>query len=622
MSERKSSQKQTSAPGLRPGGGRGGPGAHLMRAQERAKNTRGTLMRIWQYLRRQRAALAGTVALVTLTSGFGLLGPYLMGRALDQFILRGDLPGLTRTVLLMLGVYAITSATTWLQTYVMAAASQQTVRDIRKDLFARLQTLSLRFFDQRTHGELMSRLSNDVENISNVLTSGVTQLISSVLSVIGVAIMMFVINWRLAIVSLITLPLMMVLSRFIAKNTRHGFRAQQQNLGILNGIIEETITGQRVVKAYVREQTAIADFDEANQNFRRSAVKAQILATTMGPLGNMVGNIGFAIVAGVGGWMAVQGLATVGTIASFVNYARRFLRPLNQIASLYNSIQSAIAGAERVFEIIDEVPQVTDAPEAIALEQIEGDVAFDGVWFGYKKDAPVLKNVTLHAAPGQTVALVGPTGAGKTTIVNLVTRFYDIDRGSIRIDGKDIRAVKKDDLRRKLGIVLQDTYLFSGTVMANIRYGRLDATDEQVIAAAKLANADTFIHRLPRGYQTELSERGSNISQGQRQLLAIARAILADPSVLILDEATSSVDTRTEQHIQEAMLRLMKGRTSFVIAHRLSTIREADKILVIDDGEIVERGSHHELLAQKGFYYHLYMSQFKGQNHAVPELAA
>jgi len=330
--------------------------------------------------------------------------------------------------------------------------------------------------------------------------------------------------------------------------------------------------------------------------------------------------LSLAIVAGIGGWMAVSGAATIGTIVSFVSYARQLGRPLNEIANLYNSIQSAIAGAERVFEIIDQVPEVQDAPDALPLGEVKGDVVFEDVTFGYDKDVPVLKQVSLHAEPGQTIALVGPTGAGKTTIVNLLTRFYDIASGSIRIDGADIRRLKKDDLRRQLGIVLQDTFLFSDTVMENIRYGRLDATDEEVIAAAKLANADQFIIRLPLGYQEPLSERASNISQGQRQLLAIARAILANPSILVLDEATSSVDTRTEKHIQEAMLRLMKGRTSFVIAHRLSTIREADLILVIDHGEIIERGAHRELLAQDGFYKHLYESQFKGQQHLIPEL--
>ena len=598
MSERRSSRTQT--PSFRPGGRRGGPAGYLMREKERAKDTRGTLLRIWGYLKRQRGALVGTGVLVAVTSGLGLLGPYLMGVAIDEYILKGDLAGLARTALLMLVVYLVASLATWLQTYVMVGASQRAVRDIRDDLFAALQTLSLRFFDRHTHGELMSRLANDVENISIVLASSVTELLSGVLSLVGVALMMFTINARLAVVSLITIPLMMFLSQWIAKHTRKGFREQQETLGELNGIIEQ--------------------FDAANHRLRRASTSAQIYAGVFGPITNFVNNVGFAIVAGAGGWMAVQGLATVGTIASFINYARQFARPLNQIANLYNSIQSAIAGAERVFEVIDQVPELQDAPDARPLARVQGDVVFDDVCFGYEKDVPVLKHVSLHAEPGQTIALVGPTGAGKTTIVNLLTRFYDIDGGSIRIDGMDIRQVKKDDLRRKLGIVLQDTYLFAETVMENIRYGRLDATDEEVIAAARLANADTFIHRLPQGYDTPLSERGSNLSQGQRQLLAIARAVLADPGILILDEATSSVDTRTEKHIQEAMLRLMEGRTSFVIAHRLSTIREADVILVINEGEIIECGTHRELLDKKGFYHHLYMSQFKGQHHLVPEL--
>jgi ATP-binding cassette subfamily B multidrug efflux pump len=596
------------------GPGRGGPpGMHMMGGMGRAEDARGTMRRLWSYLKRQKWLLIGTVALVALSSGLALLGPYLMGIAIDAYILEGDLPGLARTALLMIGAYGASSLATWLQLYVMASVAQRTVRDIRNDLFAKLQTLSLRFFDRHTHGELMSRLSNDVENISNVLNMGVTQFISSVLSVVGVVVVMCLINWRLALVSLVTAPLMVFLSGAVAMQTRKGFREQQATLGEMNGIIEETITGQRVVKAYVREQAAIDEFDVANRKLQRTATRAEIFAGFVGPMMNLVNNLGFAIIAGAGGWMALRGLATVGTIASFINYARQFGRPLNEIAQLYAQIQGAIAGAERVFEILDEVPELADAPDAQPLEQVMGDVVFEDVCFGYAPDVPVLKQVGFQAEPGQTIALVGPTGAGKTTIVNLLTRFYDINSGQIAIDGADIRRVKKADLRRQLGIVLQDTFLFSDTVMENIRYGRLDATDEEVIAAARLANADQFIRRLPQGYQTMLSERGGNLSQGQRQLLAIARAILADPGILILDEATSSVDTRTEKHIQEAMLRLMEGRTSFVIAHRLSTIREADNILVINGGRIIERGTHDELLAQRGFYHNLYMSQFKGK---------
>ena len=594
----------------------------MMGGMGRAEDVRGTMRRLWGYLSRQKWLLIGIVTLVALSSGLNLLGPYLMGIAIDVYILNGDVPRLIRTALLMIGAYGAASLAMWLQGYVMASLAQSTVRDIRNDLFAKLQTLSLRFFDQHTHGELMSRLANDVENISNVLNQGVTQFISSVLSVVGVVTIMFLINWRMALVSLITIPLMVFLSGVVAMQTRRGFREQQETLGDLNGIIEETITGQRVVKAFVREQAVIAEFDVANRKLQRASTRAEIFAGFMGPMMNLINNMGLAIVAGTGGWMVLRGLATVGTIASFISYVRQFSRPLNQIAQLYAQIQGAVAGAERVFEVLDEVPELIDAPDALPLEQVAGDVVFEDVCFGYEPDVPVLKQVDFHAEPGQTIALVGPTGAGKTTVINLLTRFYDINSGRIAIDGHDIRQLRKADLRRKLGIVLQDTFLFSDTVMENIRYGRLDATDEEVIAAARLANADQFIHRLPQGYQTELSERGSNLSQGQRQLLAIARAILADPGILILDEATSSVDTRTEQHIQEAMLRLMEGRTSFVIAHRLSTIRKADNILVVNHGEIIERGSHPELLAQRGFYHNLYMSQFKGQHQLAPEATA
>jgi ATP-binding cassette subfamily B multidrug efflux pump len=590
----------------------------MSRPIERAKNRRGTLMRVWGYLRRQKWGLITVLLLVALASGLDLIGPYLMGRAIDKYILKGDLPGLARLALLMFAVYLATALVVWLRVYVMAAVAQRTVRDLRNDLFAHFQTLSLRYIDQRSHGELMSRLTNDVENVSNVLNESVTNLISSVMSIVGVAVVMFMINWRLALVSMVTLPLMAFFSQWMAKRTRRGFQDQQRMLGNINGLIEETITGQRVVKAYCREQTVIDQFEDTNQGLRRASTQAQIFGGVMGPMSNFINNIGFAIVAGAGGWMAVKQMATIGTIAAFINYARQFTFPINMIANLYNTIQSAIAGAERVFQIIDEPPEMPDAPDALPLDYVRGEVDFHQVCFGYDTDVPVLKQVNLHAQPGQTIALVGPTGAGKTTIVNLLSRFYDVDSGGIAIDGVDLRQYRKDDIRRELGIVLQDTFLFSDTVMENIRYGRLEASDEEVMAAARLANADQFIHRLQHGYQTQLSERGSNLSQGQRQLLSIARAILADPGILILDEATSSVDTRTEKHIQEAMLRLMHGRTSFVIAHRLSTIREADLILVINNGEIIERGTHKQLTQQKGFYWNMYTSQFKGQ--AVHEL--
>ena len=592
----------------------GGPGrGPMIGSGEKARDARGAMRRLWGYLKHQRMGLLGVTCLVIVTTGLSLLGPYLMAKAIDDCIIPGNLRGLAWIILLMVGVYVITSFTTWLQSYIMAGVSQRTVRDMRNDLFAVLQTLSLRFFDQRTHGELMSRLTNDEENISRVLGEGFARFISSIITLVGVAVVMVLLNIRLAAVSLVTIPLMMFLTRWISKRTRRGFREQQKNLGILNGFIEETITGQRVVKAYAREQDASTRFEKANRDLQAAATRAQTFALVLAPLTNFVNNVGFAVVAAAGGWMAIRNLVTVGTIAAFLSYARQFGRPLNQIANLYNTIQSALAGAERVFEIQDEKPEITDATDARSLDEIRGEVTFNDVCFSYETGVPVLKHVSFHAEPGQIVALVGPTGAGKTTMVNLLTRFYDIDNGSITIDGCDIRNVQKASLRHKLGIVLQDTFLFSESVMENIRYGRLDATDQEVHAAAELANADHFISHLPQGYDTPLSERGSNLSQGQRQLLAIARAALADPGILILDEATSSVDTRTEMHIQEALLRLMKGRTAFVIAHRLSTIRNADQVLVINEGKIIERGTHSELLAQNGFYYNLYMSQFKAR---------
>ena len=586
--------------------------------QEKAKNSRATILRLWTYLRRQSLILLAVVVLVAINTALGVLGPYFMGQALDVYISKGDMLGLPRLLALMATVYLINAIGIWFQEYTVAGISQRVVRDIRADLFAKLQTLSLRFFDQRSHGELMSRLTNDVDNINMVLSSSITNMIGSVLSLVFVTTMMFIVNGALALVALIILPMIAVVTRWLSARTRQGFRMQQEHLGVLNGLIEETITGQRVVKAYGRENEVIRTFDDANAKLRKAATRAQIFAGLGGPLMNVVNNTGRTIIIVAGGWMAVNGVATVGTIAAFITYADRFSWPLNQLAQLYNGIQSALAGAERVFQTMDEAPDLPDAPDAKPLPHIRGEVVFDNVHFGYEPDVPVLKGVSMKADPGQMIALVGPTGAGKTTVINLLTRFYDVDGGAIRVDGTDIRQAPKDDLRRKLGIVLQDNFLFADTVMANIRYGRLDATDEEVKAAARLANADQFVHRLPEGYETVLAERGSNLSQGQRQLMAIARAILADPDILILDEATSNVDTRTEKHVQEALLRLMKGRTSFVIAHRLSTIRDADQVLVINGGEIIERGTHESLLAQGGFYHHLYYSQFKGQEHLAP----
>jgi len=597
-----------------PATGMPGPGGRGGRAKiEKARDARGILQRLLATLRPYRWALVGVFVLAAVSAGLNLLVPYLMGVAIDDFISAGDLIGLQRAVLLMLGAYLGAWLTTGSQSVIMARVSQNVMRNLRRTLFERLQTLSLSFFDRHAHGELMSRLTNDTDAISRVLAQNVTDLFTGLLTLVGVLVMMFAINFWLALGSMIVFPLMMWLVGFVGRRTRKSFREYQMRIGQLNGKLEEMFSGQRVIVAFGQEAATLADFDAANERVRQVGIHAQTYAMLVPPLMGILSNANIAIVAGLGGWMTLQGWATVGTIAAFYIYSRRFAAPLRQLGNLYNQIQAALAGAERVFEIIDQRPELTDAPDAVPLEQVAGEVVFDQVDFGYLPGVPIIKEMSLQAEPGQTVALVGPTGAGKTTIVNLLTRFYDIDGGAIRIDGRDIRQLQKASLRRQLGIVLQDTFLFSESVMENIRYGRLDATDEEVIAAAKLADADQFIRRLPQGYHTQLSERGSNLSQGQRQLLAIARAILADPGILILDEATSSVDTRTEVRIQAALLRLMKGRTSFVIAHRLSTIRDADQLLVIDDGRIVERGTHDELLARHGFYHNLYLSQFKGR---------
>lgn len=590
-----------------------GPGMGIAAEVQPAENIPAVLRRIVRYLAPYRGGLVAVAGLVALTSGLSLLTPYLTGVAIDRGIIPGDLGLLARVVGLMLGAYLLGTTGTWLQTVVMIHVAQGSLRDLRRDLFDRLQALSLRFFDRHPHGELMSRLTNDTETISATLGETVTRLIGSALTITGSLVAMLALSWRLALVVLVTVPLSLVIMRFVARSARRYYRDRQRDLGRLNGLIEETVSGQRVVKICRREATVIGQFDEANAALRGSGTLAGIFGGLMGPSMGLVRNLTFALLAGIGGWMVLRDWTTVGVIAAFINYARNFSRPLNEMAMLYASVQSAIAGAERVFAIMDEVPEIVDAPDAVPLEDVRGHVVFEDVTFGYDPAVPVLREVSFEALPGQTVALVGPTGAGKTTIVNLLTRFYDIDHGRISVDGHDIRSVRTDDLRRALGIVLQDTFLFAGSVRENIRYGRLEATDAEVEEAARLANAHDFIMKLPQGYETALSEAGGTLSEGQRQLLAIARAILADPAILILDEATSSVDSRTEAHIQDAMHRLMEGRTSFVIAHRLSTIRRADLILVIEHGRIVERGSHAELLEARGAYHALYTSQFGGE---------
>jgi len=577
------------------------------------KNLKATLLRLWDYLKYQKIKLILVIIMVIISSLLMLAGPYLIGVAIDYYIIPRDFPGLLKIVLLLIAAYVLSALANWLQMYLMVDVSQKTVFKIRKDVFDKLQSLPLKFFDSNTRGELMSRLTNDIDNISNTLNSSSTQIISSIISITGTVIMMLYLSPILTFINMLIIPVMLFITGKIAKRSRKYFLNQQAALGKLNGMIEESISGQRVIKVFTREEKQIEEFNKSNEELKNIGIKALILSGFIPPLMNLLNNINFAFIAGVGGWLAVREIITIGVIASFINYSKQFTRPINELANQINMFQTAIAGAERVFEIMDESPEKEDEKDAIRLSNISGKVDFENVTFSYDKKTPVLKNINLHINPGETIALVGPTGAGKTTIINLLTRFYDIDEGLIKIDGTDIRKINRKSLRSSLGIVLQDAYLFSESVRENIRYGRLDASDEEVEEAAKLANAHKFIKRLPQGYDTVLSEEASNLSQGQRQLITIARAILANPSILILEEATSSVDTRTELHIQEAMLNLMKGRTSFVIAHRLSTIRDADQIVVINDGKIIEKGKHDELLKQRGFYYNLYMTQFKNQ---------
>ena len=599
------------------GPGGGGPGGGMARGIEHAKNPRETIVRLASYMLAYKMQLVMVVASIVAASFLQLLGPYLIGIIIDQYILKGDVAGLTRMTLILLGIYLGGWALQAAQGWIMATISQRALRQIRKDLFEHMQTLSLSFFDKRSQGDLMSRLTNDIDAINQALSMNITQIISSVLGLAGILIAMFTLNLWMALGNLAVIPFMLLVTLVIGRRTMGGFRGLQSSMGRLNGRMEEIISGERVVQAFSRQDAILADFDKDNKAYRQAATKAMSWGFIIMPLVNVMSYIGIAVVSGIGGWLVITGATTVSLVVTFINYSRNFVQPLRQLADLYTSIQSALAGAERVFEIIDTTPEINDKPDAKPLKEIQGDIVFEDVDFSYDSKTPILKDIRFHAKPGEIVALVGPTGAGKTTMINILSRFYDIQDGSIKIDGTNIRDVTRESLRKQIGTVLQDNFLFADTVMENIRYGNLEATDEDCIAAAKLANADQFISRLPNGYKTMLTERGSNLSQGQRQLIAIARAVVADPKILILDEATSNVDTRTEIRIQEALLRLMEGRTSFVIAHRLSTIRNANLVLVINNGQIVERGTHESLLGQRGFYFHLYNSQFRGTNGVV-----
>ena len=601
------------------GPGRGGPGgrhADLLK-REKPKNVRRTLGRLLRYIGRSRYLFFALLAVMLSITALGLAAPKIQQIAIDCITPSEERTGVDTekliTTLIVLGiVYAVSAVMTYLQGRFSAKLSQVTVRTMRRDLFESLVRLPIKYIDNHRHGDLMSRMTNDVENISTTISQSIGSLISGVLTVLGTFVIMLTYSPLLTLISLSTIFLTIFVSSKMTKYMKKFFVEQQVILGKLNGHIEEMVTGCRTVAAYSKEQDAIDGFREMSGELRRTGIKAQICGGMMGPLMNCISNFGFVLIAAFGGWFSIKGWITVGTIQAFILYSKQFSRPINEIANQYANIQTAIAGAERIFEVMEAEPEPVGGDKPFSPENVKGDIDFKDIVFGYLPEKPVLRGLDLWVKQGQKIAIVGATGSGKTTVVNLLTRFYDPDSGVITVDGTDIREIPVAALRRSIGIVLQDTVLFSGTIADNIRYGNPTATDEEVKAAAEKAYADEFIERLPERYDTLLSEGGSNLSQGQRQLLSIARAVLADPRILILDEATSSVDTRTEMHIQSAMVALMKDRTSLIIAHRLSTIRDADKIVVIDGGKVSEAGSHEELIALRGSYCELYETQFAG----------
>ncbi|MBQ7935390.1 MAG: ABC transporter ATP-binding protein [Clostridia bacterium] len=600
-------------PPLRPGGpGRRGP----MMQVEKPKDLKGTLKRLIAYISKDLKTFLLLLIVTLSITGANLLAPALQQKAIDAIEV-----GIEGKLLLMLGFmilsYLLQAGLTWLQAIASARLSQGTVRIMRKDLFARLVRLPIRYTDTHNHGDIMSRMTNDVENISNSISSSIASLCSSVLMVTGCFVIMIGYSPLLALVSTSTILLTLLASTFITKFMRRFFVRQQRILGAVNGQVEEMVAGYRTVVAYNRQEHAIVDFNATSDHLKKTAIYANAFGGFMGPMMNFISNVGFLLITLVGGYLASLPTEhmlyiSVGTIQAFILYSKQFSRPINEIANQYAAIQTAIAGAERIFDVMDSETERNDGDPSFETTQIKGALSFKDVQFSYVPGKQVLKDFDLEVGAGQKVAIVGATGSGKTTVVNLLTRFYDIDGGSITVDSKALTEIPRDKLRKGLAIVLQDTVLFSDTIARNISYSKPDATMEEIEAAAKMAGADRFIHRLEKGYDTMLTEGGQNLSQGQRQLLNIARAVLADPHILILDEATSSVDTRTETRIQKAMVALMKNRTSLIIAHRLSTIRDADKIVVIDRGRVVEEGDHETLLQKKGTYYNLYQSQFAG----------
>lgn len=602
--------------------GRRGPGGHGgMMPGEKAKDFKGTTRKILSYIGRYKIAIVLVMISAVAGTVFNIVGPKVLSKATTE-IFNGlvskvsggagiDFHKIGVILLILLGLYCVSALFSFIQGYIMSGISQKLSFRMRKEISEKINRMPLAYFESKTVGEVLSRITNDVDTFGMSLNQSITTLITSVTTLIGVFIMMMTISPLMTLIALVILPISAFLISVVVKHSQKYFKAQQEYLGDINGTIEESYSGHTIIKAFNREEKVNQDFQETNAKLYSSAWKSQFLSGLMQPIMTFVGNLGYVAVAVTGSMLAVAGSITVGDIQAFIQYVKSFTQPITQIAQVFNMLQSMAAAAERIFEFLDEEEEpVTENP--VRLEDIKGEVDFEHVKFGYDPQKPVIHDFTCHVEPGSMVAIVGPTGAGKTTMVKLLMRFYDVNSGCIKVDGENVKDFERRNLREAFGMVLQDTWLFKGTIMENIRYGRLDATDEEVIAAAKAANADHFIRTLPGGYDMELNEEASNVSQGQKQLLTIARAILADNRIMILDEATSSVDTRTEQHIQDAMATLMKGRTSFVIAHRLSTIRDADVILVMKDGDIIEQGNHKELLAQNGFYAQLYNSQFEG----------
>lgn len=589
---------------------------------QRAKDFRGTLRRLLGYVRPHLPQLVVVLVLAALSTVFAIATPRVLGDAttvlFEGFMAkRAGIPGAAidfgrvREILVLLaGLYLLSAACAFGQQYVMAGVAQRIVYRLRQDVDAKLMRLPLRYYDSRPHGETLSRVTNDIDNISNTLQQSLAQALMAVVTVIGIIVMMVRISWVLALLTMVTLPLSGVITAVVARRSQGYFRQQQQALGRLNGHVEEMYTAHAVVKAFGQERRSVAEFEAVNDELYGAGWRAQFVSGLMMPLMGLVNNIGYVLISVVGAIYVTRQVLQIGDVQAFLQYARQFGQPIVQVASIANIIQSTIASAERVFELLDEEEEVPEDAAPVVLQQPKGEVALERVSFRYKPDVPLIEDLNLVGKPGQVIAIVGPTGAGKTTLVNLLMRFYELDGGRITIDGVDIRRMRRGDLRRLFGMVMQDTWLFHGTIRDNIAYGREGATEEEIVAAAKAAYADHFIRTLPDGYDTIIDEEASNLSQGQKQLLTIARALLADPAILILDEATSSVDTRTELQIQRALHDLMKGRTSFVIAHRLSTIRDADWVLVMNNGRIVEQGTHDQLLAAGGFYATLYRSQF------------